>query len=226
MPQDELDCTQGVNMDRRATDQAALLAALLAFACTLLMGFVLRSPDPNVSLQPSYPVTTPGDVVRTVNTYPEAMLRLFAADSLFIVSYVTVFAGLYATAADRSRVLAAIGLGAGVLTALFDAIENAYFITYAQAALNGVPLVQPDLPAIYVAANLKWMSAFVTLFAFGLAWPRATRLGWVLAGLMLLFVLVGVLGIAWPGLFWLRGVLFLVGMPLFAWHFWRESRRA
>jgi hypothetical protein len=30
---------------------------------------------------------------------------------------------------------------------------------------------------IYVVANLKWMGAFAALYAFGLAWPRDSRLG-------------------------------------------------
>ena len=38
---------------------------------------------------------------------------------------------------------------------------------------------------------------------------------------MLLFPLVGVLGVALPGLIAFRGLFFLVGMPLFAVLFWR-----
>ena len=89
-----------------------------------------------------------------------------------------------------------------------------------------VPLVEPALPLIYVLANLKWMGAFAAFYAFGLVWPRDSRLGWVLSGLMLLFPLVGGLGVALPGLVELRGLFFLVGMPLFAWYFWQQAHRA
>lgn len=211
-------------MERKAAFQAAVLAAIVAFVCAILLGFVFRAPDPGVSLQP----VTPGPVtefVRPINDYPELMLRFLASDTLFVLSYLVVFAGLYATVADRARVVAIIGLGAGVLTALFDATENAYFVTYAAASLNGVPLTDPDVSTVYVLANLKWAGAFATLYAFGLAWPRGDRLGWIISALMLLFVLVGVLGIAVPGLIPLRGIFFLAGMPLFAWHFWRQSQR-
>ena len=211
-------------MERTTTFQAAALAALAAFVCAILLGFVFRAPDPGVSLQP----VTPGAItefVRPINEYPELMLRFLASDTLFVLSYLVVFAGLYATVVDRARVVAIIGLGAGVLTALFDATENAHFITYAAASLNGVPLTDPDVSTVYVLANLKWMGAFATLGIFGLVWPREERLGWILSALMLLFVVVGVLGIAVPGLILLRGLFFLVGMPLFAWHFWRQRRR-
>jgi hypothetical protein len=140
-----------------------------------------------------------------------------------VLSYLVVFAGLYATVGDRARVVAIVGLGAGALTALFDATENAYFITYAAASLNGVPLADPDRSTVYVLASLKWAGAFATLYALALsgrgeAWADPSAL-------IPLFVLVGVLGIAVPGLIPLRGIFFLVGMPLFAWHFWRQSRR-
>lgn len=211
-------------MDRRTIFQTSTFAALVALVCAILMGFVFRAPDPGVSLQPSWPPVAAADFVRPVNEYPDLMLRLFATDTLFILSYLTVFVGLYATVVDRARTLAVVGLGAGALTALFDTIENAYFVTYAYGSLNGVPLTDPDLTTVYLVANLKWVAAFVTLYVFGLAWPRQDRLGWSISALMLLFVLIGVLGIALPGLFLLRALFFVVGFPLFAWHFWRQAR--
>lgn len=206
--------------------RAALLAALVAFVCSLLMGFVFRPPESIDSLQPSLPSGPKSDFVRPINEHPELSLRFFAADSLFVLSYLMLFVGLYVCVAGRSRPLAGVGLGAGVLAALFDAIENAYFITYARLAANEVLLTDPALPTIYLLANLKWMAAFAALYAFGLAWPRENRLGWVLSAVMLLFPLVGVLGVAFSGLVALRGLFFLAGLLLFALHFWRELRGA
>lgn len=210
-------------MERRVTFQAAMLAAIVAFVCAVLIGFVFRAPDPAVSLQPSQPVPL-SDFVRPVNEYPTEMLRFFATDSLFVLSYLIVFVGLYTATSDRAPALARIGLGAGILAAALDATENAYFITYALASLKGVPLTDPDLSAVFIFANLKWMAAFATLLAFGLAWPRSDWLGQATAGLMLLFPLVGVIGVAAPGLVAVRGLFFFVGMPLFAWHFWRMAK--
>jgi hypothetical protein len=136
-----------------------------------------------------------------------------------------LFVGLHATVVHRARTYALVGLGAGILAAFFDVAENAFFVTYALLALNGVPLTDPALPWIYIAANLKWMTAFATLYAFGLVWPRDDWLGWLLTVLMLLFPIIGVLGVASPSLVDVRGLFFLLGMPLFAWHFWREARR-
>lgn len=167
------------------------------------------------------------EFVCPTNEYPELVLRFFAADSLFVLSYTLVFVGLHTVVLGRSCTFAWIGLGAGILAALLDATENAFFIVYALLARNGVPLTEPALPLIYVVANLKWMGAFAAFYAFGLVWPRDSKLEWILSGLMLLFPLAGVLsGVAFPDLERLRGVFLLLGMPLFAWYFWHQARVA
>ena len=211
-------------MNDRVTFQAAAVAALIAFCCTLVMGFGVHPPDGAPGLQPTHPTGPASDFVRPSNEYPERVILFFTADSLFVLSYTIAFAGLYAIVAGRSRLLASIGLGAGLLSALLDAAENAFLITYALLARNGAPLTDPALPAIYVLANLKWMAGFCTFYAFGLAWPREGWLGWALSALMLLFPLVGILAIPWPALVGIRGIFLLIGMPLFAWDFWRRSR--
>ena len=211
-------------MKDRVTFQAAAIAALVAFLCTLVMGFGARPPEGAPSLQPTHPTGPASDFSRPTNEYPERVLVFFTADSLFVLSYTMAFAGLYTVAAGRSHLLASLGLGAGLLGTLLDATENAFLITYALLARYGTPLTEPALPAIYVLANVKWMAGFAAFYAFGLTWPRERWLGWVLSALMLLFPLVGVLAIVWPVLVKIRGVFLLIGMPLFAWDFWRRSR--
>lgn len=211
-------------MDKKRVMQAGMVGAVAAFVAVLLMGFGVTVPETGIDLQPSTSFGTVADFVYPINQYPDLALRFFAADSLFVLSYLMVFAGLHQVTNSRSTLFAGIGLGAGILAALFDAGENAFFIAYASSALNGVLLTEPALPLIYILANLKWMAAFAALYAFGLVWPREEKLGWVLTGLMLLFPIIGVLGVAWAELVPLRGLFFLLGMPLFAWHFWREAR--
>lgn len=205
--------------EKRTIMTAAAFSALIAFLAILIMGFGVTVPEATMKLQPA-----PGPVsefVRPSNEYPEKTLAFFAADSLFVLSYLMVFVGLFELTKVRGRALALIGLGAGILTALFDASENAHFITYALLAQNGVPLTDPAILTLGVLGNLKWMSSFATLYAFGLIWPTDGWFNRVLIGLMLLFPLVGVLGVASPALVELRGLFFLLGMPLFALAFWR-----
>ncbi|UCH58842.1 MAG: hypothetical protein JSV61_11565 [Anaerolineales bacterium] len=211
-------------MHNKLLFQAAAAAALVAFLCTLVMGFVVRSPDPALSLQPSTPSGTTAEFIKVINTYPQLMLRFFTADSLFVLSYLVVFFGLFVVASERSFPLAWLGLGAGILAAILDATENAFFINYALLVANGVPLTDPELPLIYHIANLKYMAAFAAFYAFGLVFPRQNWLGWVISVLMLAFPLIGVLGNLSPLLYEVRGLFLLVGMALFCWYFLQRTR--
>jgi hypothetical protein len=218
--------TDPARFEGRTIFQAAAVAAGVATLCALFMGFGVRAPEPGLSLQPSMATGSVTDFLRPINQYPALALRFFAADSLFVLSYLVVFFGWHALAAPRAPALAGLGLAAGIAAAVFDALENAHFIVYASLALRGVPPPEPALPLIYLIANLKWETAFAALLAFGLIWPRE---GWVdrgIAGLMLLFPLVGVLGVAMPDLVPIRSLFFLIAMPLFAWYFWRAARSA
>ena len=206
--------------------RAGMVAAVVALVAMIIMIFAGTLPDSSLAIQPSYPPAPAADVVEVINEYPDEMLRFFAADSLFVLSYLIVFAALYGVAARRVPVLAVIGMVAGGLAAFFDATENAFFIGFATLSQGGSSFTVGDLPLtiIYLVANLKWMAAFATLYAFGLALPHDGRLDWIVVGLMLVFPIAGVLVIAMPSLALLTSVLMLVGMVLFAVYFWQKQR--
>ncbi len=210
-------------MDKKVIFQAAALAAVVAFIAVIFQAIAGTSLPDGIVAQPGIPVPVE-EFVRASNEYPDTALGFFGADSLFVLSYLLVFIGLYSLIGETARPFAVIGLSAGVLTAILDATENAFFITYALGAKAGLPLTNPDLPILYIITNLKWMAAFATLYTFGVVFPRRNWLDWMLIGLMLLFPLVGVLGVANPGLILVRGLFFLIGMPLFAFYFWRCAR--
>jgi hypothetical protein len=212
-------------MDRKVVFQAAFVASIVALTSVLVMGFGVSLPDPTVEIQPSIPSGTVEDFVRATNEYPELVLRFMAADSLFILSYLMVFIGLHTVVVGRAYTFAWLGLLTGFLTASLDAIENAYLINYALLSNLGMLLFEPDLAKIYTVANLKWMAAFATLYAFGLVWPRESWLERIIMILMLLFPLFGVLGVMIPGLVPYRGLFFFFGMPLFAWYFRRLTHQ-
>lgn len=209
-------------MDRKVVFQAAFTASIVAFIAVVVMGFGIRLPNPAVEIQPSIPSGTVEEFVRATNEYPDVVLQFMTADSLFVLSYLIVFVGLHTVLLKRAFTFAWLGLLTGFLTASLDAIENAYFITYAMLSQQGVHLVEPELPLIYNVANLKWMAAFATLYTFGLVWPRDNWLERVIMVLMLLFPLFGVLGVIYPGLIPYRGLFFFIGMALFAWYFWKR----
>lgn len=203
----------------RPTFQASLIACGTALASVLVMAAQGNGLQPNVPARPLAEFLLP------LQTQPEAMLRFFAGDSSLVLSYAVIFVGLSLIAARQSPWLARFGLGFGLAGAVLDAVENAHFITYASLASAGEIVAEPALVLIAVIGNLKWMGAFAALLAFGLVWPRTSKLDWVLKLLMLAFPLIGVIGVAVPELVPVRGLFFLFGFPLFAWRFWRELGR-
>lgn len=210
-------------MDRRVIFQGAAFAAVVAFVAIITQAAAAFSLPAGVQVQPGLPLGTSEFLVASTE-FSDTTLGFFGADTLFVLSYLIVFAGLYARTKGTARPFALIGLLAGIFTALMDSVENGYFITYALAGRAGVPAPAPDFMLPYLLGHLKWAGAFVTLFAFAVGFPRETLLEKALLALMLLFSLVGVLGIANPALVALRGLFFLGGMPLFAVYFWQQSR--
>ena len=215
-------------MDRRVVLQAAAAAALTGTVAVIVQALNLRAPETGLTMQPSTPAVPIDQFLAPIVRHPAQMLRFFAADSLFVLSYSLLYTGLFTVVAERGRAMAVVALGAGLFGALCDAVENAFFITYASLSLLGQPPTEPDLPLtlIFVVANLKWMGAYLAFGGFGLLWPRRGLLGWLLSVLMMLVPLIGVLAVAVPALLSALGALLLVGMPLFAWTLWQSAREA
>jgi len=211
--------------------RAVAIAAVVAFCCTLVMGFGPKPPKGKPSLQPTHPTGPASDFMYASEKHADKALIFFTADSLFVLSYTIAFLGMFAVAATQSRALATFGLGAGLIAGALDAIENAFMLTYALLSKAGAPLPEPALPQIYILANLKWMAAFAAFYAFGLVWPRDGRKrsvvrwrGWLITVVMLAFPIVGLLALLFPILVEVRGIFLLLGMPIFAWDFFARSR--
>src|SRR5690606_8694719 len=210
-------------MNQKILFQGAAFAALVAFVAVIFQAVAATSLPAGVQVQPGLPLSSSEFLVASTE-FPDITLGFFGADTLFVTSYLIVFAGLYALTKEAAPPFAWIGLAAGIFTGLMDTAENGYFITYALAGRAGVTPPEPDFMLPFLLGHLKWAGAFVTLFAFGVAFPRGTLFEKILLGLMLLFSFVGVLGIANPPLVAVRGSFFLGGMPLFAVYFWQRSR--
>jgi len=210
-------------MDKRLIYQTSALAALIALAGALAQAAAVFSMQEGVQLQPSAPLP-PAEFMLASSQYAQTALSFFTADTIFILGYVIVFAGLFTVTAPRARIIALLAFGAGLLTGVLDHLENSFFITYAQSYLAGVPVLEPASPTLHLITQLKWTAAFTALLAYGLIFPREIWRERFILLLMLLFPLVGALGISLPELVPVRGLFFLVGMPLFAFDFWMRSR--
>jgi hypothetical protein len=112
---------------------------------------------------------------------------------------VTLFAALADHLARLGRPFVRLALGAMIGTAVIDIVENHHILTLLAVAETGRPI---DDGAIVFQATLSATKAsfsYLALVLFGVAIPRDTRLGIVLAVFFIAGTLVsGVLGYAAP----------------------------
>lgn len=137
-----------------------------------------------------------------VQEYTERIIRdagalnvAFTVDNLFLVSYAAFFVGLGVLFQSRTHHLVlVVGVGAMLLVAFLDAVENHHITAMAQAALAGVPLLNEEIRAQVIVSSLKFHVSCLGALLFAVAFPRESRLGkiisWLLAGYGFFGVLV------------------------------------
>jgi len=206
-------------MGDKKSFRAGSIAAIIAWCAGIGTVLVTRG----IVVQGSELVEPRSKIAALISEHAEIVLRFMALDTLFVIGYVTVFAVLFLSVARENRLIAGIALGAGLVGALADTVENLFYITYATAALNGNS-IEPVLPFHYFASMLKWLGAFSAIGFFALVFPTRTTFERLLVILMCTFPLGGALSIAFPRLFLMRALFFVLGFPLFAVYFWQRAR--
>src|SRR5262245_32614764 len=175
-------------------------------------------------MQPSEMPQTRVEFLRDLSEHAPAAMRFFGADFLFIIAYLIVFAALFEVTAGRWRTLAIMALGAGIIGALCDVVENASLLTYAWGSMRGADLIEPPLPLMYWVTNLKATLIGIGIVMFGAIFPRRTALEWTISILMILLGPAGALAIAYPDLKQWPTLLFVVALLLQSVYFRRRYR--
>jgi hypothetical protein len=215
-------------MKKKKVFRLALMGSITAVFSILFVGFGIPTPESVVSLQPSDVAVSAAKFLIPVNEYPGLMLRFLTADTFLVLGGILLYLGMYTVVTEKSRLIAGLGLGIGLLTIMLDSLENAFLISYAQQSINGTSVTNPALPLLFVIANMKKMGSYAGFLVFGLAWPRQSILGWALSAVMILYTATGVFSIIIPELILPRGILFLSSMMLFTLYFakyaWKKSQ--
>jgi hypothetical protein len=197
----------------------ALIGSITATISIIHIGFCIPVPESVVSLQPSDVAVSVTRFLIPVNEYPGLMLRFLTADGFLILGGILLYLGFYTLIAEKSRLIAGVGLGVGLFTIVLDSTENAFLISYARQSLNGTPVNTPALPLLFVLANLKMMGSYAGFLIFGLAWPRACTLDRTISSMMILYTITGVFSIMFSWLILPRGIFLLLCILLFIWYF-------
>jgi len=207
---------------RRNSFRAGCIAAAVAWCCGIGTLFITRGLNP----QPTETVATKAEILAIAQQHTSMLLGFMALDTLFVIGYITVFATVFLAVAKEDRLIAGIGLGAGILAGLADMTENVMYIAYGTAALHGNSELAPSLPFHYYATGMKWIAAFTAVGMQLLVFPRGTLLERAIVAVMCTFPILGAVSIAWPDLAPLRAIFFVVGLPLLAVYFHKRASTA
>lgn len=124
-----------------------------------------------------------------------ALRGLMALDIAFLVLYTCFFAALAAYLRERGQPFTQLALGCMIACALLDVIEDHHILAMLRAAELGELPSASHIAFQAVESATKFSASFASLVLFGIAVPRTTKLGWVLAA----FLIVGTLASAIVG---------------------------
>jgi hypothetical protein len=140
-------------------------------------------------------VATPEAYATALLAHPAALRGLMGLDIAFLVLYTAFFAALAAYLRELGRPFTHLALGAMVLTAVLDIVEDHHILALLRQAELGQLPSSAAITFQSVESATKFSVSFLSLVLFGLAIPRTTKLGWVLC----LFLTVGTLASAVAG---------------------------
>jgi hypothetical protein len=128
-----------------------------------------------------------------------AVRVIFGLDIAFLVLYTGFFAALADYLRRRGRPFVTLALGALLVTALLDIVEDHHILALLGVAEAHRPIDDGALVVQQVISSTKFSVSYLALVLFGLAVPRDTRLAWVLSIFLVGGTLVsGALGYAAP----------------------------
>jgi hypothetical protein len=134
-----------------------------------------------------------------VLAHANALRILMALDVAFIVLYTAFFAALTGHLRALGRPFLMLALGSMIGVALLDLVEDHHIISLLDYAENRVLPTASSIVFQSTLSSTKFSLSYLSLFMFGLAIPRTTRLGWVLSMFLSVGTLLsGVLGLALP----------------------------
>jgi hypothetical protein len=123
----------------------------------------------------------------------------FTFDNLFILAYSCFFVGLASVlrrSADPYLVNTALAAMIGV--ALLDAVENHHIMAMADAAVQGTAPTAEEIRAQTVLSSVKFHLSCIGSLLFAMAFPRETRLGRWVGGLLVGYAVFGILVLTAP----------------------------
>ena len=121
-----------------------------------------------------------------------------------------------------------MALGAVLITAYLDLLENHDILTQLTTALQGLPITLADLQQRMIWSQLKFHSSYLGFFLFAFVLPADTFLEKLLKySLWFGFPLIGILVYTFPNPIFdlLRYLFMLIGLAMLGWNYYVRYKR-
>lgn len=175
----------------------ALALAAATVAVLIVMGLI--SLTTGVSQEAHEWYQPPAAYAAGLLARPGLLRVLFALDIAFLVLYTAFFAAFADHLRKLGRPFVWLALGAMIATAVLDIVEDHHILSLLAVAESGRPIDDGAIVFQQTLSATKFSVSYLALVMFGLALPRDTVLGIVLAAFFIVGTLVsGVLGYAAP----------------------------
>jgi len=173
--------------------------ALAAASSAVLLAMVVVSLVTGASQEAHEWYQPPAAYAASLLARPGPLRLIFGLDIGFLVLYAAFFAALAGHLRALGRPFVTLALGAMLGTAVLDIVEDHHILTLLAVAEAGRPIDDGAIVFQQVLSATKFSISYLALVLFGLAVPRDTRLGVVLAVFLVAGTLIsGVLGYAAP----------------------------
>jgi hypothetical protein len=176
-----------------------LALALAAASSAVLIAMVIVTMATGASQEAHEWYQPPVAYAASLLAHPGALRLVFGLDVGFLVLYTAFFAALADHLHRLGRPFVWLALGAMLATAALDIVEDHHILTLLAVAEAGRPIDDGAIVFQQVLSATKFSISYLALVVFGIAIPRTTRLGIVLAVFLIAGTLIaGVLGYAAP----------------------------
>ncbi len=176
-----------------------LAIVLAAASAAVLLVMALVSMTTGASQEAHEWYQPPAAYAASLLAHPAALRLLFGLDVGFLVLYTAFFAAFADHLTRLGRPFLWLALGAMIGTAVLDIIENHHILSLLAVAEGGRPIDDGALVFQQTLSATKFSLSYLALVLFGLAIPRDTVLGIILAVFLIVGTLAtGVLGYAAP----------------------------
>lgn len=170
-----------------------MLAVLALLATLTVAGILIAGLQAGISQEPFQAARLADENVTRLLTNPQGLRYNVGFDNAFIVFYTAFFVVFAFRVRDLvPREMLGVALGALLMGALLDAIENHHILTMLYSAEHGLSISTQESQIQMLASSVKFHAVYLASFLFGFAFARLGALGTFIAlGIWFLFVPLG-----------------------------------